>query len=689
MSSSSRLAVDIGGTFTDLVLEHAGRALSAKLLTTPDAPERAAIAGTRAILDRMGIAASRLEIVIHGTTLATNALIERKGARTALVTTSGFRDSLEIAYEHRFEQYDLYMERPAPLVERDLRLEVPERLAADGSVLLGLDEAALRGLVPVLRRHRIEAVAICFLHAYVNPVHEQRARAILAEALPEMAFCISSEVCPEIREYERTSTTVANAYVLPRMDHYLARMHAGLAGLGAHCPLLLMMSSGGITTVETARRFPVRLVESGPAGGAILARHVAARNGITRAIAFDMGGTTAKLTLIDDFTPQQSRNFEVARAYRFIRGSGIPVRIPVIDMVEIGAGGGSIARVDRLRRIAVGPDSAGSEPGPACYGSGGAEATVTDADVVLGRIDPAGFAGGQMALDGGLARRAVAAAVGGALAMSPEEAARGIAEIVDETMASAARIHAVENGKDTAGRTLIAFGGAGPLHAARLARKLGIRRIVVPEDAGVGSAVGFLHAPIAYEIARTMLVRLDRFDAAAITALFAEMRREAEAVVRLGAPRADLGEDRTAYMRYRGQGHEVAVPLPAGTVEAAGLRAAFDATYERLYGRVIPGLEVEAVTWLLSLAERRELPDPAAAPSDAKAGPASGTRELIDPATGLAAAAGVWRRADLPPGARIAGPAVVTEDGTSCIVPPGFTASVGTGGELLIEEDAT
>ena len=689
MVSSVRLAVDIGGTFTDAVLDRGGTTLSIKVLTTHAAPEQAVIDATRTILGQAGIEATALDLVIHGTTLATNALIERKGARTALVTTQGFRDSLEIAYEHRFEQYDLYMERPVPLVERDLRLEVPERLAADGSVLLALDEAAVRALAPVLVAQGIEAVAICFLHAYVNPAHEERTRDILEGLLPGVAVSISAEVCREIREYERTSTTVANAYVLPLMARYLARMEAGLAALGARCPLLLMMSSGGITTVETARRFPVRLVESGPAGGAILARHVAARNGVTAAMAFDMGGTTAKLTLIDDYTPQQSRHFEIARAYRFVRGSGIPVRIPVIDMVEIGAGGGSIARVNLLGRIAVGPDSAGSEPGPACYGRGGVAATVTDADVVLGRIDPAGFAGGKMRLDGGAARLAVEGSVGGRLAMGAEEAARGIAEIVDETMASAARVHAVENGKETAGRTMIAFGGAAPLHAVRLAQKLGIKRVLVPVDAGVGSALGFLDAPIGYEVARTRLVRIDQMDVGEIDALFAEMRVEAEAVVRLGAPHAVLEEVRTGFMRYRGQGHEVAVKLPnAGGVDPAAVRASFDATYARLYGRVIPGLEVEALTWILSLAEAHALPACGVMPVDCPAGAASGRQRVVDPATGVAAMADTYMRAALPAGARLMGPAVILEDGTSTIVPPGFSAKLAAAGELLIEEVA-
>jgi N-methylhydantoinase A len=686
MTNPTRLAVDIGGTFTDLVLALPDRTYSLKLLTTHDAPDRAVIEGARAILAEGGVAAASLDLVIHGTTLATNALIERKGAKTALITTQGFRDSLEIAYEHRFEQYDLYMERPEPLVSRDLRLEVPERLAADGAVLLELDEAALDALVPTLQARGIEAVAISFLHSYINPAHEERARARIAAALPGVAITISSEVCREIREYERTSTVIANAYVLPLMERYIARMQDGLRGLGAHCPLLLMMSSGGVCTVETARRYPVRLVESGPAGGAILARNIAARGGYDHALSFDMGGTTAKITLIDDFTPQQSRHFEVARAYRFAKGSGIPVRIPVIDMVEIGAGGGSIARVDSLRRIVVGPDSAGSDPGPACYASGGTAPTVTDADVLLGRIDPARFAGGKITLDPARAAEAVRTTIATPLGMSVDEAARGIAEIVDETMASAARVHAVENGKDTTERTMIAFGGAAPLHAARLAQKLGITLVVIPPDAGVGSAHGFLDAPIAYEVVRTLLLRLDRLDSATLDTLFAEMRAEAEAVVRLGFPSGALAEVRTAFMRYRGQGHEVAVVLPPGPVDPVAMRAAFDATYARVYSRVIPGLEVEALTWTLALAQPFTLPERLPAPPDAAPPPSKGSARMIDPASGETTDAAVYARAALGAGVRLTGPVIIVEAGTSTIVPPGFSARVGAAGELLIED---
>ena len=685
---SARLAVDIGGTFTDVVLETADRAHSIKLLTTPDAPERAVLEGVRTILAEAKCAASAVSLVVHGTTLATNALIERKGARTALVTTEGFRDSLEIAWEHRFEQYDIYMERPDPLVPRDLRFGVPERVAADGAVLLALDEKAVRKVASELRRLKVEAVAVCFLHSFTNEAHERRTGAILAEELPGVAISLSCEVCPEIREYERASTTIANAYVLPRMAGYLGQLERDLKKEGIPGPLLLMMSSGGITTVETAMRHPVRLVESGPAGGAILALTVAAENGVAKAVAFDMGGTTAKLTLLDDLNLQRSRQFEVARAYRFVQGSGIPVRIPVIELVEIGAGGGSIARLDALGRIQVGPDSAGSVPGPACYGNGGTEPTVTDADTLLGRLDPARFAGGKLPLYPDKAAAALQA-IAGPLRTDAAGAAIGVAEIVDETMASAARVHAVENGKDTADRTLIAFGGAAPLHAARMARKLGIKRIIVPVGAGVGSAFGFLRASIAYEVVRTRHMRLDLFDAKLANSLFTAMRQEAEGVVRLAAPDETLVENRHAFMRYRGQGHEIAVAVPNSEFQAgatAEMRKRFEETYATVFGRIIPKLEVEILTWTLSLATARPLPKPAPEPKPLAAPAASGTREIIDPATGQRAKAALHERGALRPGMKLDGPALIVEDGTTTVVPQGFAARINSLGQIVLED---
>ncbi|HZB52067.1 MAG TPA: hydantoinase/oxoprolinase family protein, partial [Reyranella sp.] len=496
--------------------------------------------------------------------------------------------------------------------------------------------------------------------------------------------------CPEIREYERTSTTIANAYVLPRMAGYLGELEANLRKEGIAGPLLLMMSSGGITTVETARRYPVRLVESGPAGGAILALTVAAENGLAKAVAFDMGGTTAKLTLLDDLELQRSRQFEVARAYRFVQGSGLPVRIPVIELVEIGAGGGSIARIDALGRIQVGPDSAGSVPGPASYGRGGTEPTVTDADTALGRLDPKRFAGGAIPLHRDKAEAALQA-LAGPLKTDAQGAAAGVAEIVDETMASAARVHAVENGKDTAERTLIAFGGAAPLHAARLARKLGMKKIVVPVGAGVGSAFGFLRAPIAYEVVRTRHLRLDLFDAKTVNGLFTAMREEAEAVIRLAAPREKLVETRLAFMRYRGQGHEIAVPLPnqALDVDAArDLRRRFEATYETVFGRIIPKLEVEALTWTLSLATDRPLPKPAAEAKAAATPKANGHREVLDPASGRHEKAALHERTSLGPGMSLDGPALIVEDGTTTVVPQGFSARINALGQIVLEDRA-
>jgi N-methylhydantoinase A len=688
MTKTARLAVDIGGTFTDLVLALPDRSLSAKVLTTSDAPERAVLEGTAAILTQAGIGAADLALVIHGTTLATNALIERKGARTALVTTDGFRDSLEIAYEHRFEQYDLYMERPEPLVARPWRFEVPERVAADGTVLLPMDDAAVDRIGAAAKTDGAEAIAICFLHAYQNGAHEKRARDILSRYFSPEVIAISSEVCPEIREYERTSTTVANAYVLPLMERYLRRLEDGLKAIGSTAPLLLIMSSGGVTTVETARRFPIRLVESGPAGGAILAQMIAAESGISRALSFDMGGTTAKITLIDDMKPQQARHFEIARAARFVKGSGIPVRIPVIDMVEIGAGGGSIARVDGLGRITVGPDSAGSMPGPACYGRGGTMPTVTDADLVLSWIDPARFAGGHITLDAAASHTACHTFVGNTLGMTPPEAALGITEIVTETMANAARVHAVENGKETSGRTMIAFGGAAPLHAVRMAQKLGMDRVLVPVGAGVGSAHGFLAAPIGYEVVRTRLVSLNAFDGPLVNSLYNSMRVEAEAVVRMGAPDAPLQEIRTGFMRYRGQGHEVAVTLPAGPYGAdseAVFRMAFEATYRALYGRTIPKLEIEVLTWTLSLAEAKPLPVRIPDPPAAAAPKPSGMRRIMDPGVRQLIDASIYDRASLAPGARIIGPAVIVEAETSTLVPEGFRAGPNAAGHILIE----
>ncbi|HYB57667.1 MAG TPA: hydantoinase/oxoprolinase family protein [Alphaproteobacteria bacterium] len=676
----ARLGVDIGGTFTDVALEVGEKRYTSKLLTTTDAPEKGVLAAIASALEEAKLEAAALEMIIHGTTLATNVLIERKGPRTALVTTEGFRDVIEIRHENRFEQYDIDIDLPPPLVPRRWRFGVKERVDAQGKVLVPLDEAALGHVIDRLARERIASVAIGFLHSFTNPSHERRAQALIAERLPGVTVTLSSEVSPEMREYERFSTACANAYVQPLIGRYLRNLEEGLRRAGARCPLYLISSGGGLTTVETAIRFPVRLVESGPAGGAIFACHIAAQCGLDKVISFDMGGTTAKICLIDDAKPQTNRVFEVARIYRFKKGSGIPLRIPVIEMVEIGAGGGSIARVDAMGRIAVGPDSAGAEPGPACYGRGGAEPTVTDADLVLGRIDPAAFSGGKIRLDAPAADGAVTRGIGERLGLTAEFAALGISEMVDENMANAARVHTIESGKNVAERTLVAFGGAAPLHAARVAEKLGLDRVLVPTNAGVGSAIGFLRAPIAFEIVRSHMQRLSHFDAVAANRVLGEMRREAEAIVRRGAgSEVELEERRSAFMRYRGQGHEISVPLPARDFTQADtplLLEAFEAAYRGLYSRAIPGVDIEILSWVMVVSAPFVASEEAPQPLETGVGKPVSRRKVFDPASGEFLEVPFYRRETLRPGWTVEGPAVIEEDETSTVISPAFSARV-------------
>ncbi len=688
--ADNRLAVDIGGTFTDVVLELGERTVSGKVLTTPEAPEKGVIDGVTRVLGEAGVEPDSIAMVIHGTTLATNAIIERRGARTALLTTQGFRDTLEFAYGHRFDQFDLELVRPDPLIARPLRLEAPERIASDGSVLKPLDEDAVRGIARQLKDRKIESLAICFLHAYANGTHEARARDILLEECPSLFVSLSHEVCPEIREYERTSTTAANAYVQPLMARYLTRLSDNLAEIGVKCPLLLIMSAGSLTSIETAIRFPIRLVESGPAGGAILGQHIARQLGARQSIAFDMGGTTAKIVMLNDFEPRHSRNMEVARAHRFLAGSGIPLRIPVIDMIEIGAGGGSIASLDQLTRVTVGPESAGANPGPVCYGLGGARPTVTDADLILGKLDPDEFAGGRMRLDVDTTAAAIHRDVGEPLGLGVRQAAAGIAEIVDETMANATRVHAADKGDRVETRVLIATGGAAPLHAARIAQKLSIDTIVVPTGAGVGSAHGFLRAPIAYEAVRSHVVALGAFDAANVNAIFDELRAEAEAVLKLATRSRNFAERRYADMRYIGQGHELSVDIPVrryGDADGPALEQAFHETYRKHFNRTIPGLRAQALTWtlVLYLADQDDAIRSADAVPIARKATVRGRREIFDAGLGRVVDADVIDRASAPAGATFTGPAVVTEDQTTTYVPPGFAGSINANGHLIIE----
>jgi N-methylhydantoinase A len=687
-TTSIRLAVDVGGTFTDVVLENGAKRHSTKVLTTPEAPERAILDGTRLVLDEARLGFADIGIVIHGTTLATNAVIERKGALTALIATEGFRDVIEIADESRYDQYDLFIDKPKVLVPRRLRFTVPERIDVNGAVRLELDEKAVAKVAKEIKREGVEAVAIAFLHSYVNPEHERRAGEIVREVCPDVAITLSSEVCPEMREYERTSTAIANAYVQPLMAGYLGRLEKALAQQGHRHPIHLITSGGNLTSLATAQQFPVRLVESGPAGGAILSAFVAAERGERKVLSFDMGGTTAKICLIRDFTPFKARTFEVDRAARFLKGSGLPVRVPVIEMVEIGAGGGSIAGIDELQRIKVGPESAGSVPGPACYDRGGSNPTVTDADLALGRIDVEGFAGGMLKLAPQRSMTALDDAIGGPLRLSTQMAAYGVAEIVDENMSNAARVHAVERGVIIAEHTLVAFGGAAPLHAARLAEKLGIDRIIVPRDAGVGSAIGFLRAPAAYELVRSRFMRLDAFEPETASALLGEMSREARSLAEAAAGGRKLEEERLAYMRYTGQGHEIAVPLPQRTLtqkDITELRELFESGYRTLFERHIPGARIEILSWSVLVSTSTETPEPLRAARTSAAPKASGAREVWDPAEGRMLSVATFARASIKPGARIPGPALILEAGTSTLVTATFDASTDAGGALVLE----
>ena len=673
-----RLGVDIGGTFTDVVLENGTALFSAKVLTTYDAPENAIIEAMHRVCQQSSINPTQISQIIHGTTLATNALIERRGAKTALITTEGFRDVIEMRTESRFEQYDLNLSLPEPLLPRNFRYTIDERMQADGQVLKPLKRSQIETLVDQINAAGFESVAVGLLHSYVNDAHERLVADVLAKRMPQAMVSLSSQVSPQMREYERFNTTIANAYIKPLMKSYLGRLKARLADEGADCPIFLMHSGGGIISLENAAEFPVRLVESGPAGGAVFAAHIAARHGLDKVLSFDMGGTTAKICLIKNQTPKTTRVFEVARTYRFKKGSGMPISIPVIDMVEIGAGGGSLAHVDSMRQIRVGPESASAEPGPACYGRGGVRPAVTDADLVLGRLDPINFAGGTIPLDAAASNTALKTQLGDPLEMDAETAAFGLAEVVDENMANAARVHAVENGEDLSEYTMIAFGGAAPLHAGRLCEKLGIERMLVPAGAGVGSAIGFLRAPFSFEANRSQFMRLSDFDAPAITTLLNDLKVEATTFVRSCDAQAKIEAQYKVYMRYSGQGWEIPVQLTAKEAETPDLstfQALFEREYAALFGRVVEAMDVEITVWSVNATTPAQSVTPVDVVPSLPLMTTQTHRKLFDPATGAVAQASEVLRSDMKPGTSLVGPAVITEDETTIIVPTSRNAT--------------
>ncbi len=703
MPSASKLAlrvgVDIGGTFTDLLLvdDATGAFWVAKTLTTPHDPAVGVRTGLSDVLAMAGAPAAALETVIHGTTLVTNALLERKGDRTALVTTKGFRDAVEIAREHRYDMYDIFLDLPRPIAPRHLRFEVDERLLADGSVYRPVDLAEVRALAERLRAAEVEAVAVCFLHAYANPAHERQVGALLAESLPGLRIALSSEVAGEIREYERTSTTLANVYVQRIVERYLEDIQREIEQIGSRARLLVMLSSGGIATVDTARRFPVRLIESGPAAGALAAAHIGRLAGRPDLLSFDMGGTTAKACLIERGRPFITTEFEVDRVYRFKKGSGLPIKAAAIEMIEIGAGGGSIARVDQFGLVKVGPRSAGAQPGPACYAQGGDEPTVTDADLLLGYLDPDFFLGGRMRLDRAAAERAIAERIGTPLGLDSVEAAWAIHQVVNENMAAAARMHAVERGKDVRAFPLFAFGGAGPVHAYRVATILGVREVLCPFAAGVGSTLGFLAAPLAFDFVRSHYGLLDRLDWAAIDALYAEMEAEGRRLLaEAGVAPGDVTVERTADMRLFGQAHQISVPIPAGSLAAPDcgrVLAAFEDAYRVLYKRTPPGVAVEAISWRVhvsgpqpKLALRRPKTTASGAPQDrrSRANIVKGERPVYFPERGGFHPTPVYDRYRLRPGDQFQGPAVVEERESTALVGPGAHVTVDEWMNLIV-----
>ena len=684
------LGIDIGGTFTDLVVHdpEAGRVFTAKESTTPDDPARGVIAGIESLLVRQSIAPQSIGRVVHATTLFTNAMIERKGAKTALITTDGFRDVLEIQRERKYELYDIFIETPTALVPRPLRREVPERLAPTGEVEVPLDREALMREVDDLVANGVASIAVVFLHAYANPVHEHAALKTIAARYPELLLTASSDVAPEIREYERASTTVANAYVKPLARSYLDRLASEIRGLGIEGSVFLMLSNGGLTHIEEAKRSPVNLLESGPAAGALAAAYFGRQIGEDELLAFDMGGTTAKLSLVDGGEPLIAYGFEAARAKRFMEGSGLPIKISSIELIEIGAGGGSIAHVDELGLLKVGPASSGAEPGPACYDRGGVAPTVTDADLLLGYLNADYFLGGGMTIDQGAAARSIEG-LRAATGLGLLETAFGVHDVVNENMASAARVHITERGREPRGYALLATGGAGPVHAYHVARKLNLRKLICPPAAGVGSTIGLLMAPARIDRVASMVRRLDGLDWQAFEALYQRLEADATGVLaETGADLTALNVRRLADMRYVGQGSEIVVALPAGRFDpesGPAITAAFETLYRQLFSRTPPDVAIQVVNLRVSVSAPMEGSGVAFANRAGAEGDVfKGNRPVYFAEAGGMLEAAVYNRYLVPAGMVVEGPAVFEENESTLVVGAGALCQALPDGSIVV-----
>ena len=683
-----RLAIDIGGTFTDIVLEDNYNLFTKKVLTSTAQPEVAVIEGVVELLQENKIKSSDIKMIIHGTTLATNAVIERKGAKTCFITTEGFRDVLDIGYESRFDQYDILIEKTMSLVPRKHRYVIEERTDINGTIIKPINSQKFQSLVDTIKKEEFESIGIGFLHSYANSKNENDLKEFLLKHLPDVEVSISSDVCPEIREYERFTTTVVNSYIKPLMSRYLKKLDSELKQKGFNCPLLLMTSGGTLTNVTSACNNPVRLVESGPAGGAILATSIAEDLKLDKVISFDMGGTTAKITIIENQKAIKAREFEVDRKARFKKGSGLPLRIPVIEMVEIGAGGGSIARVNKLDQIITGPDSAGSNPGPACYSNGGNNPTITDADLVIGKIDPNKFAEGKINLSKEFANNAITKNISKKLNMKTETAALAISEIVDETMSNAARVHTVEQGHETSNRTLIGFGGAAPLHISRVAEKLRVKKIIIPTNASVGSAVGFLRAPVGYEVVKSLRMLLNKFNFEKVNNLLASMRNEAQKIIQNNSEKTEFTEERFAFMRYAGQGHEIKVPIDneiLSNEDVKKIKSSFEANYEKLYSRTLPNADIEILTWSLSLSIVGENSNEYLELDTYKTIKENSIIDFCDYQSGEKIKIPNYDRTELNPGDLIQGQCVITEAQTTIVVSNNFNTKVLSNNFLQME----